>query len=255
MFFFFFSSRRRHTRFKCDWSSDVCSSDLILHVDAIIDVENVVRRLRENATKPESERRPNVEVVRDATLEIRTSIVFATVIIVLVFLPIFGLSGVEGRLLTPLAFAYIVSLSASLLVAIIVTPALAYAFLPNARSIARGHDGWVARTVKSGFSRVLPHALDHPHVVTFVAGALLIVAAFAMTQMGTGFLPDFHEGSLTVQANTLPGTSLAKSDEIGRRVEQILLSHPEAQPPPRPTRPPPLHQHPQALSPPRIPRR
>src|SRR5229473_3451418 len=187
--------------------------------DAIIDVENVVRRLRENAARPESERRPNVEVVRDATLEIRTSIVFATIIIVLVFLPIFGLSGVEGRLLTPLAFAYIVALLASLLVAIIVTPALSYAFLPNARSIARGHDGWVARTLKSGFSRVLPHALDHPHVVTFVAGALLIVAAFAMTQMGTGFLPDFHEGSLTVQANTLPGTSLAESDEHVQGVE------------------------------------
>ena len=100
--------------------------------DAIIDVENVVRRLRENAARPEAERRPSAEVVRDATLEIRTSIVFATVIIVLVFLPIFGLSGIEGRLLTPLAFAYIVSLLASLLVAIVVTPALSYAFLPNA---------------------------------------------------------------------------------------------------------------------------
>ena len=98
--------------------------------DAIIDVENVVRRLRENAARPEAERRPSADVVRDATLEIRTSIVFATVIIVLVFLPIFGLSGIEGRLLTPLAFAYIISLLASLVVAIIVTPALSYAF-PN----------------------------------------------------------------------------------------------------------------------------
>src|SRR5205807_3344431 len=119
--------------------------------DAIIDVENVVRRLRENAAKPEPERRPSAEIVRDATLEIRTSIVFATVIIVLVFLPIFGLTGVEGRLLTPLAFAYIVSLMASLLVAIVVTPALSYAFLPRAKSIARGHDGWLARTLKRGF--------------------------------------------------------------------------------------------------------
>src|SRR5260221_2485010 len=132
--------------------------------DAIIDVENVVRRLRENQARPDAERRPSREVVLDATLEIRTSIVFATIIIVLVFLPVFGLSGVEGRLLSPLAFAYIASLLASLLVAIIVTPALSYAFLPNARSIAHGHDGWVARTLKSWFSRVLPHALDHPHV-------------------------------------------------------------------------------------------
>src|SRR2546427_3475372 len=188
--------------------------------DAIIDVENVVRRLRENRARPAGEQRPSAEIVRDATLEIRTSIVFATIIIVLVFLPIFGLTGVEGRLMTPLAFAYITALLASLLVAIIVTPALSYAFLPNARSISRGHDGWLARTLKARFARDLPRALDHPHLVTGVSAVLLMVAAFAMTRMGTGFLPDFHEGSLTVQANTLPGTSLAKSDEIGRRVEQ-----------------------------------
>jgi Cu/Ag efflux pump CusA len=193
--------------------------------DAIIDVENVVRRLRANAAKPEGERRPNADVVRD--LEIRTSIVFATVIIVLVFLPIFGLTGVEGRLLTPLAVAYIVSLIASLLVAIVVTPALSYAFLPRARSIARGHDGWLARTLKARFAKDLPRALDHPHVIAMVSTVLLMITGFGMTRMGSGFLPDFHEGSLTVQANTLPGTSLAKSDEIGRRVEQILLSEPE----------------------------
>jgi len=195
--------------------------------DAIIDVENVVRRLRENAAKPEADQRPDADIVRDATLEIRTSIVFATVIIVLVFLPIFGLTGVEGRLLTPLAFAYIVSLLASLLVAIVVTPALSAAFLPGAQSIARGHDGWLARTLKARFAKDLPYALDHPHVVAIASGALLLAAGFGMTRMGSGFLPDFHEGSLTIQANTLPGTSLAKSDEIGRRVEQILLSQPE----------------------------
>ncbi len=195
--------------------------------DAIIDVENVVRRLRENAARPEADRRPNADVVLDATLEIRTSIVFATVIIVLVFLPIFGLTGIEGRLLTPLAFAYIVSLAASLLVAIVVTPALSYAFLPHARSIQRGHDGWLARNLKAGFARILPLALNHPQLISVVSVALLFVAGFATTRMGSGFLPDFHEGSLTIQANTLPGTSLEKSDEIGRRVEQILLAQPE----------------------------
>jgi CzcA family heavy metal efflux pump len=195
--------------------------------DAIIDVENVVRRLRENAARPEDERQSSVDVVRDATLEIRTSIVFATIIIVLVFLPIFGLSGVEGRLMTPLAVAYIVSLMASLLVAIVVTPALCYAFLPRARSVARGHDGWLARTLKARFAKDLPRALNRPFTVMAVSGALLVAAVVAMTRMGTAFLPEFHEGSLTVQANTLPGTSLAKSDEIGRRVEQILLSAPE----------------------------
>jgi CzcA family heavy metal efflux pump len=195
--------------------------------DAIIDVENVVRRLRENGAKPPGERRTDAEVVRDATLEIRTSIVFATVIIVLVFLPIFGLAGVEGRLLTPLAVAYIVALVASLGVAIVVTPALSYAFLPRAKSISRGHEGWLAHRLTGALTRTLPIALDHPFAVT-AASALLVAAAIgALTRIGTAFLPEFHEGSLTVQANTLPGTSLAKSDEIGRRVEQIMLAEPE----------------------------
>jgi CzcA family heavy metal efflux pump len=195
--------------------------------DAIIDVENVVRRLRENRAKPADQQRPSAAIVRDATLEIRTSIVFATIIIVLVFLPIFGLAGVEGRLLTPLAFAYIVSLLASLIVAIVVTPALSYAFLPHARSIERGHDGWLARTLKRRFAKDLPHALNHPIVVMAVSAGMLGVAVVALARAGTAFLPEFHEGSLTVQANTLPGTSLAKSDEIGRRVEQIMLAEPE----------------------------
>src|SRR6187549_1441462 len=124
--------------------------------DAIIDVENVVRRLRENMARPEGERVPAATIVRDATLEIRSSIVFATVIIVLVFLPVFALAGVEGRLLTPLAFAYIVALLASLAVAIFVTPALCFAFLPNARSIQRGHEGWLTRRLKALFARTLP---------------------------------------------------------------------------------------------------
>jgi CzcA family heavy metal efflux pump len=195
--------------------------------DAIIDVENVVRRLRENAVLPEDRRRRAADVVRDATLEIRTSIVFATIIIVLVFLPIFGLTGVEGRLLTPLAYAYIVALLASLGVAIIVTPALCYAFLPGADTIERGHEGWVARTLKGWFARGLPHALDHPVLVTAVSVLLLAAAGLAMTQFGTAFLPEFHEGSLTISVNTMPGTSLDKSNEIGTRVEQILLAQPE----------------------------
>ena len=195
--------------------------------DAIIDVENVVRRLRENATLPLERRRAAAIVVRDATLEIRTSIVFATVIIVLVFLPIFGLSGVEGRLLTPLAYAYIVSLVASLGVAIVVTPALCFAFLPRASSVVLGGEGWLARTLKARFAQVLPTALNHPMMVAVVSIALLVAAGAAMTRFGTAFLPEFQEGSLTITANTLPGTSLEKSDEIGRRVEQILLAQPE----------------------------
>ena len=195
--------------------------------DAIIDVENVVRRLRENTARPEGERLAAATVVQDATVEIRTSIVFATVIIVLVFLPIFGLTGVEGRLMTPLAFAYIVALLASLGVAMVVTPALCAAFLPGAASIARGHEGWLARTLKGRFAQVLPAALDRPGLVAGTAAMLLVTAVLAATRFGTAFLPEFHEGSLTLSVNTLPGTSLAKSDEIGRRVEGILLAQPE----------------------------
>jgi CzcA family heavy metal efflux pump len=195
--------------------------------DAIIDVENVVRRLRENAARPPEARQPAAAIVRDATLEIRSSIVFATAIIILVFLPIFGLSGVEGRLLAPLGFAYIVSLAASLAVAIVITPALCYAFLPNARSIERGHEGWLASHLKAGYSRIVPALLDHPGIVLTVSVVLLIVALVSTFLMGRAFLPEFHEGTLTVSVNTLPGTSLAKSDEMGRRVEQIMLAQPE----------------------------
>ena len=195
--------------------------------DAIIDVENVVRRLRENATRPPEARLPAATIVRDATLEIRSSIVFATVIIVLVFLPIFGLTGVEGRLLTPLAEAYIVALLASLAVAIVVTPALCYAFLPGAATITRGHEGRVAVALKSRFARVLPYALDRPRLVIAVSAVLLLAAVAATTRFGTAFLPEFHEGSLTISVNTLPGTALGKSNEIGTRVEQILLAQPE----------------------------
>jgi CzcA family heavy metal efflux pump len=195
--------------------------------DAIIDVENVVRRLRENHARPPAEQLPASVIVREATLEIRSSIVFATVIIVMVFLPVFGLEGIEGRLLSPLAFAYIVALLASLAVAIVVTPALCFAFLPSSPSIQRGHDGWLTRVLKARFARLLPPVLNHPVPVVGAAVVLLVVAAVALTRAGTAFLPEFHEGSLTVQANTLPGTSLAKSDEIGTRVERILLSQPE----------------------------
>jgi Cu/Ag efflux pump CusA len=126
-----------------------------------------------------------------------------------------------------LAFAYIVALLASLAVAVVVTPALCATFLPKAQAIERGHDGWLTRHLKTAFSRVLPSALDHPRLVIATSAVLLAGAVIGLSRAGTAFLPDFHEGSLTVQANTLPGTSLAKSNEIGRRVENILLSQPE----------------------------
>jgi CzcA family heavy metal efflux pump len=149
------------------------------------------------------------------------------VIIVLVFLPIAGLTGVEGRLLTPLAYAYIVALLASLAVAIVVTPALCYAFLPGAASILHGREGRLVRALKTSFARVLPQALDRPRWVIGLSLALLGGAVVATTRFGTAFLPEFHEGSLTISVNTLPGTALGTSDEIGTRVERILLAQPE----------------------------
>ncbi len=195
--------------------------------DAIIDVENVMRRLRENALKPEDERLPSLEVIYRASTEIRGSVVFATIIVVLVFLPLFALSSVEGRLLAPLGFAYIVSLTASLVVALTVTPALCSYLLPNARSVLRGHEPWLVRQLKRMFQPSLRWSLNHPRIVVFLSVLLLIAAGIALSRTGRAFLPEFNEGTLTVSAVTLPGTSLADSDSLGRGLERILLGVPE----------------------------
>lgn len=195
--------------------------------DAVIDVENVFRRLRENGALPPSDRRPLLEVVYSASVEIRSSIVFATLIIVLVFLPLFFLPGVEGRLLQPLGVAYVVALGASLLVAVTVTPALCLLLLPKSRAVLQGHEPRVVALLKSGYARVLDPALRFPWAVAG-AGAVLLLAAVALVpRMGQAFLPEFNEGSLTISAVTMPGTSLAESDELGRAIEKVLLKHPE----------------------------
>lgn len=195
--------------------------------DAIIDVENVMRRLRENTQKPEAERLPALEVIYRASSEIRSSVVFATVIVVLVFLPLFALSSVEGRLLTPLAFAYIVSLTASLAVALTVTPALCSFLLPNARSILKGHEPWLVTQLKRMYRPTLNWSLDHPILVVIPSILLIIAAGVALSRTGRAFLPEFNEGTLTISAVTLPGTSLADSDNLGRGLERILLGIPE----------------------------
>lgn len=195
--------------------------------DAIIDVENVMRRLRENTQRPEAERLPALEVIYRASSEIRSSVVFATVIVVLVFLPLFALSSVEGRLLTPLAFAYIVSLTASLAVALTVTPALCSFLLPNARSILKGHEPWLVTQLKRMYRPALNWSLDHPISVVIPSILLIIAAGVALSRTGRAFLPEFNEGTLTISAVTLPGTSLADSDNLGRGLERILLGIPE----------------------------
>ncbi len=195
--------------------------------DAIIDVENVMRRLRENAGRPEGKRLPVLEVVYRASSEIRGSIVFATLIIVLVFLPLFLLGSVEGRLLQPLGFAYVVALGASLVVALTVTPALCSLLLPKAKSILRGNEPWLVHRLKSVYRPQLNWSLDHIGFVLACSAVLLVVALGSFFFMGRAFLPEFNEGTLTISAVTLPGTSLAESDQLGRGLERILLSIPE----------------------------
>ena len=195
--------------------------------DAVIDVENVFRRLRDNHHKPEGRRRPTLQVVFDASVEIRSSIVFATLIIALVFVPIFFLAGVEGRLLQPLGVAYLVALLASLFVAVTVTPVLCYFLLPKSRGVQAEHEPKFVQWIKARYAPILQGALAHPWRFTLPAAVALAMALLATTRMGRAFLPEFNEGSLTISAVTLPGTSLAESDALGRVVEQTLLSFPE----------------------------
>lgn len=195
--------------------------------DAIIVVENIVRRLRENLAQPESEQHTVLQVVFDATREIQGSIVFATLIIMLVFMPLFFLSGVEGRLMVPLGFAYVVSLAASLLVAITVTPVLAALVLPRSKIVRQNVEPRFLHAIKGGYRRVLDATLTRWKGVTLVSVLALVASLVALSFAGRAFLPDFNEGTLTVSTATLPGTALEESDRLGQQVEQILLSHPE----------------------------
>ncbi len=195
--------------------------------DAVIDVENVVRRLRENRGLPENRRLSNMRVVFDATMEIRQSITYATAIIILVFLPLFFLSGVEGRLLQPLGMAYVVSLGASLLVAMTVTPVLCLSLLPNSRAVRDNRQAPVVTWLKKRYEPLLKTALDHPWRFAVPGILLLAVALTAVLSVGRSFLPEFNEGALTISAVTLPGTTLADSDKMGFEVERILHAQPE----------------------------
>jgi CzcA family heavy metal efflux pump len=194
--------------------------------DAIIDVENVFRRLRLDAHAPPNERRPVFEVIYDASVEIRTSIVFATLIIALVFLPLFFLSGLEGRMLAPLGLAYIVAILASLVVAMTLTPALCAYLLPRAESLAHDESA-LLRCLKDRYRPMLHWALARPRAVLGNAAIAIAATLLILPFLGRSFLPEFNEGTLTLNVITLPGTSLEESDRLGRRVEQALLAFPE----------------------------
>jgi CzcA family heavy metal efflux pump len=193
--------------------------------DAIIDVENVFRRLRQNARSGFPQ--PPEIVVYRASSEIRNSIVFATLIIVLVFLPLFNLGGFEGRMFAPLAFAYIASIAASLLVALTVTPALCYYLLGQSRILRDERESWLVSWLKKRYAKVLDSTLRHPVEIIGASAAMLIIALMVLPLMGREFLPPFNEGSLNVNITLPPGTSLTESNRIGKTVEQVLHQTPE----------------------------
>ena len=195
--------------------------------DAIIDVENVLRRLRENAALAQAQRANPLAVTLKASLEIRPSITFATFIIALVFIPLFFLSGVEGRLLMPLGLAYIVALFASLVVALSVTPVLCSLVLPHSKGVRESRDNPLVRHLQHAYHKILGYVFPRPGLV-ITTSAVLFAGTLALTPLlGRSFLPEFNEGTLTINTVTLPGTSLTESDRLGQLVESILLSFPE----------------------------
>jgi CzcA family heavy metal efflux pump len=194
--------------------------------DAIIVVENVFRRLRENHHLATEQRRTSLAVVYGASREITASIVNATLIIIVVFLPLFFLGGVEGRLLRPLGFAYVVSILASLLVAVTVTPVLCGYLLPNTKAVRTEEESRLVRWLKARYGRMLNAVLRYPKRILAGAVVALLLAVAVIPTLGSAFLPEFNEGALTVSVVTVPGTSLDESNAIGRRVEEILLANP-----------------------------
>lgn len=196
--------------------------------DAIIDVENVFKRLKQNAGLPAEERRNTIEVVFDASVEIRTSIINATFIIIVAFVPLFFLSGMEGKLLAPLGIAFIVSLFASLIVSITLTPVLASYLLADQKMLQRQHgESWIVRRLQVGYAYFLKKVMNAKSAVIVFSLALLIAALFILSGLGRSFLPEFNEGSLVISAVSLPGISLEESNQIGVRIEKELLTVPE----------------------------
>lgn len=193
--------------------------------DSIVDIENIYRRLKENrhATNPKHP----LQVIFLASSEVRNSIVYATLIVTLVVLPLFALDGLEGRMFAPLGIAYIVSLLSSLVVSLTVTPALGSFLLPGARFLDDERDPFLLRGLKWVFERVLRFTLRHAYAILGVVTVMVGLSVTSILWMGGEFLPPFNEGTLTISVQTEPGTSLAESNRVARRLEQLLLDVPE----------------------------
>lgn len=196
--------------------------------DAIIDVENVYKRLRQNRQLPEQERLSSFTVVFEASKEIRASIFNATLIIMVAFLPLFFLSGMEGRMLKPLGIAFIVSLFVSLVVAMTLTPLLAKMLLSNDKYLAKNEkEKWLVRKLTTNYEKSLVWALHHKKAVLIPIFGLFLVSLFVFSNFGRSFLPEFNEGALTLSVVTKPGASLEESNRLGNLVETELLAIPE----------------------------
>ncbi|MFZ5432811.1 MAG: efflux RND transporter permease subunit [Calditrichota bacterium] len=197
----------------------------VLVDDAIVYVENVHRRLRENRGKPVDLQQPILDVIFQASKEIRQPMVIATIIIIAVFLPLFFLTGVEGNLLRPLGFAFVISVFASLLVAVTLVPVLSYWLLPSIAMKRIEREPWLVRWLKRGYRPLLDFTLRRSAFVLIGSVLLLCIAVVIYTNLGHAFLPEFNEGSVLVIVNTPPGTSLQESTEIAQYVERIVGQH------------------------------
>lgn len=193
--------------------------------DATVDVENVFRRLRENSQLPNPKNA--MVVIYQASSEVRNSIVFSTAIVALVFVPLFALDGIEGKLFAPLGIAYIVSLIASLVVSLTLTPALCSYLLPNLKAITHEKDSALILFIKKHAETVVRKTLNHPYIVIFGGLALLAGALSLLPFMGKNFLPEFNEGTATINVLYQPGISLDESDRRANEIEKIILSAPE----------------------------
>jgi CzcA family heavy metal efflux pump len=194
--------------------------------DAIIFVENIYRRLREAATRGESPQHAG-QVIYRACVEVSQPVVYSTVIIMLVFAPLFFLGGVEGRLLQPLGIAYVFAIAASLLVALTLTPVLAQYLLPASAAAGSGREPVVARMLQRGYRPLLEWSLRYPRSIVTISLVLVLAALLALTQLGRSFLPEFNEGSLTIEMVTPPGTALRESAALAQQVERRLLARDE----------------------------
>lgn len=198
--------------------------------DAIVDVENVYKRIRENRALPEDQRKTTLKVVFEASTEVRMPILNSTLIIIASFLPLFFLSGIEGRMLIPLGISFIVALIASTIVALTLTPALCSYLLDRKKATDKiNKESWLVRTLKKGYERALNWSLKHKTLILSSVCILFIISACLFFTLGRSFLPSFNEGSFTVNVSTLPGIALDESDKIGREAEKMLLSIPEIQ--------------------------